>query len=290
MRMRQIGWVGAIVVGLMALAGCHREPTDTSQAPAAAASSASSLAIQGNPRELAVGRLFHRKYPRLKIERVTEVQTDDGASPMYVVEASGKTFATTPEVNFLVEGGTIITGVGDHVRNVSNDLGQMAAARVYAKLPFASASITKVYGKGERQMVMFSDPDCPVCQAFEKALDSKGAALDATVHIFAFPLANAHPDAIRKAAYLMCTRDPGNDWHDWMIHADEGWDKWAATHPSEKSGDCPGSTRVALGSVLGHQLGFSKTPTLMFPNGAVLEGAPTLDSLDKIWAQPAPQL
>lgn len=280
-------FVLAAIAGL-ALVGCHRDsdsPSPAGTSTPLAATDASAPAAHGSASERAVWDVFHRKYPRLDISSVAEVTTDE--DPMYVVEASGKTFATTAQVNFIVDGGSIIVGVGDHVRNVTAERGTAAGARLYTKLPF-NLAITQVYGKGERQLVMFSDPDCPVCQAFEKILDSRGAELNATIHTFSFPLLNAHPDAVRKAAYLMCTANPGAEWHDWMVHADMGWDAWAAKHPSKNNGECTGATRAALGAVLARQLGFSKTPTLMFANGQVLQGAPTLAGLEQMWAQSSP--
>jgi len=270
-------------LGAVLLAACHSQE---SAAPVPTEAAAGATA-EGSAAEQAVWATFHRKYPRLTITHVTEVATTSGEAPVYVVDASGKTFTTTAQVNFLVDGGTLIVGVGDNVRNVSDERARQATARLYTKLPM-NVAISHAYGKGERKLVMFADPDCPVCQAFEAQLAAKGDALNATIYTFSFPLVNAHPDALKKAAYLMCTADPGAAWHDWMISADKGWDAWAATHSSKEG--CELSQRAALGAVLAKNLGFSKTPTLMFPNGAVIEGAPTLDGLETLWAKSTPTL
>jgi thiol:disulfide interchange protein DsbC len=298
---RRLAWLTLLGV---AVSACHQEPAPQSpakapqpQAHAATATSASVsppkaptkgtyAATSADPaqtaRESAVADLLHQKYPRLTLQRLDEVAT--GGEPVYYVLASNQTLVTNAKVDFLIQGGTLIVGTGDQVRDVSKEMAQRMEEAVYLRLPLDQA-MKKVYGKGERQLVMFSDPDCPVCQAFEKVIDQEGANLDATIYTFPMPLAPIHPDAIRKTSYLLCTADPANNWHDWMLHADAGWDTWAAAHKSTPN--CPRLELAALGSVMGDRLGLTRTPSLMFPNGQIVQGALTVPQLNTIWAIPA---
>lgn len=234
-------------------------------------------------RESAVVNEMVKKYPRLTLQQLDEINT--GGTPIYYVMASGQLFYTDAKVDYLMQGGQLIVGVGDNVHNITEEMQQKLAADIYRKLPFEQA-IKHVYGKGERQMVMFSDPDCPICQAFEATLESKGAALNATVYTFPFPLVAPHPNSVFKAAYLLCTPNPGDAWHDWMLHASGGWDAWAAKHKSDVG--CKRAELAAVGSQLAQRLGLTRTPSLMFPNGTVIPGAPTLEQLEQIWALPGP--
>lgn len=302
--LRRVGCLSLLVLGLSA---CHHDsspaPTASTQAPSAAspvpaaAAAASTAAVKPTPtpfhsaspdpavaaRENQVGQLINTKYPNLAIQTIAEV--DAGGDHLYFVMASGQLLYTNGSVNWLFEGGHLIAGVGDQVHDVTADMGRRLAAGVYAHLPLDQA-MTKVYGKGERQFVMFSDPDCPVCQAFEQALDKAGPALNAKVYTFAFPVLATHPDSLNKTAYLMCTSDPGESWHDWMVHADAGWDKWTPTHASQ-----PGCDRLklaAVGSLLAQKLHIVRTPTVMLPNGTITSGAPTIEQLNQALSLPTP--
>lgn len=234
-------------------------------------------------REGVVANELVKKYPRLTIQRMDEVPT--GGEPVYYIMASGQLFYTNAHVDYLVQGGQLIIGVGDNVRNVTEQMQQSLAAAIYAKLPLEQA-VKHTYGKGERQLVMFSDPDCPICQAFERNLEAKGAALNATVYTFPLPLLALHPDSVLKATYLLCTPDPGAAWHDWMIHADTGWAAWTAKHKSAVG--CKRAELAAVGSKLAQSLGLTRTPSLMFKSGTIIPGAPTLEQMEAIWALPDP--
>jgi thiol:disulfide interchange protein DsbC len=278
--------LGALALLGLALTACHKAEPDASTAPADAttgASAAEAVASTGSPSEREVWATMHRKYPRMTISQVSETTTP--GEPVYQVTASAHRFVTNRNVDFLVDGGMLIVGVGDNVRNVTQNDAEAAGARLYGTLPLKFA-VTQVFGKGERQMVMFADPDCEICQGFEKELAAQGASLNATVYIFPLPLVGLHPDAANKAAYLLCTANPGQAWGDWMAHAEDGWAAWSAKNPSQAQ--CPTANNVLLGARLAQNLGFNKTPTLMFPNGVVVPGAPSLPQLEAIWAKPAP--
>lgn len=301
--LRRMAGLGLLMLGLSA---CNHGPSappapanpattstvaaTATPAPAPAAVPAAAVTFRSQSpdpavaaRENQVAALLGTKYPNLVLEQMSEV--DAGGSRLYFMMASNHILYTNPQVDWLLEGGHLIVGVGNQVHDVTADMGRRLATSLYTRLPLAQAMV-KVYGKGERQFVMFSDPDCPVCQAFEQAVDKVGPALNAKVYTFAFPVLATHPDSLNKTAFLMCTADPGASWHDWMVHADEGWDKWAAAHTSTP--DCDRLKLAAIGSQLAQKLNIVRTPTLLLSNGAVFSGAPTMDQLDQALSQPAP--
>lgn len=284
--------LGLAALMCFSVAACHRSEDTPPSGPASASTvrgafAATSTDPAKTARETAVAQLIQKKYPRLSIQRLDEVDT--GGQPVYYLMASSQVFYTNDKVDYLIEGGQLIIGVGDKVRNVTQEMGQKLVTTIYQRLPLEQA-VKKVYGKGERQMVVFSDPDCPVCQAFETVLEQKGADLNATVYTFPLPVIASHPDSVRKASYLLCTSDPGAAWHDWMIHAGEdskGWDAWAAQNKSEEG--CKRAELAAVGTVLARDLGIIRTPTVILPNGNIVSGAPDLARLESLWAQPSPE-
>jgi thiol:disulfide interchange protein DsbC len=124
-----------------------------------------------------------------------------------------------------------------------------------SSLPLADAIVT-VRGKGERQLYVFSDPDCPYCRRLEPEL----AKLDnVTLHTFLFPLDGLHPEAAKKAEAIWCAKDRSRAWSEFMA---------SGKLPPAIACDNPIQRNVHLGE----RLGINGTPTLIFDNGAMVPG------------------
>ncbi|GHD73266.1 DsbC family protein [Vogesella fluminis] len=136
----------------------------------------------------------------------------------------------------------------------------------WAKLPLDKA-IKEVRGKGERKLVVFSDPDCPFCKKLER--ESLSQLDNVTVYNFLYPLAQLHPDAPRKARQIWCSSDRAASWLGFMRQgkALSGSDKCA--------------TPLAEIAALGERLGISGTPALIFPNGELVAGAIPLAEIER---------
>lgn len=123
----------------------------------------------------------------------------------------------------------------------------------FDQLPLADA-IKTTRGKGERRLVVFSDPNCPYCKQLEPEL----AALDnVTLYTFLVPfLGEAKPIAI------WCAADPVQAWQRLMLHGDETLLSTgiACEHP------------VGRNLTLARQLGVQGTPTLIWDDGTRTEG------------------
>lgn len=159
-------------------------------------------------------------------------------------------------------------------------------SKVFAGLPFEKAAKI-VYGKGERVIAVFADPDCPYCQQLEKAMSEKGGELNLTVYIMPWPL-SIHPYANQKADYLWCEADKGAAWKSWMNYASTSysqdnqtiWNGWlkATGRPEKAICDTP-SPREEIREIA-KRYSFRYTPTIMFQNGMVFNGSLTLDELE----------
>lgn len=237
----------------------------------------------GSPTEIATWKAVAAKYPALAIYAVNEIATS--GAPVFVVAASGRVLITDAQADWIVEGGRLYVGSGAQVRDITHELALDAGARTFNALPRADA-LVNVYGKGTRQMILFADPDCPACQTLERTLEAAGSALDATVYTFPMPLVAVHPEAVDKMAWIECAKDPSAYWRSWMTQSAEGWAKWKAAHPSRD--DCEDGAKRIIDSVkAAKMLGFTQTPTLIFPNGQVVPGAVDIDTLNQLLDAPA---
>lgn len=119
-------------------------------------------------------------------------------------------------------------------------------------LPFDKA-IKVVRGTGARKLAIFTDPDCPYCQALEKEMKD---IPDVTLYTFLFPLTRIHPNAERHARAIWCSADRAQAWTVWMHDKKE---------PKEKTCD---DVPIEAVSALAEKLHISGTPTLYFETGS----------------------
>lgn len=59
-------------------------------------------------------------------------------------------------------------------------------------------------GHGPRQVIEFTDPDCPFCRKVDAILEGR---TDLTRHIFFYPLEGLHPKAAAKSRFILCSKD-----------------------------------------------------------------------------------
>lgn len=127
------------------------------------------------------------------------------------------------------------------------------------------SSITFVQGKGERQLYVFSDPDCAYCRKLEPEL----AKLDnVTIHLFPYPLAGLHPDAMMKAVSVWCSKNQAQAWRDLLI---------SNVSPAAVPG-C--ASPLAKNVALAEKLGVFGTPTLVRADGKRQAGALSVGEID----------
>ena len=131
----------------------------------------------------------------------------------------------------------------------------------WSALPFADA-ITMRRGNGRREIAIFSDPNCPYCERFERSLLKVD---DITVHIFMYPV--IRPDSVRLSKAVWCSNDRAKAWNDLMFRRIE---------PKAKP-DC--DTPVERLLALGRKLGAASTPTWFLRNGEMHKGAVPMEEV-----------
>jgi thiol:disulfide interchange protein DsbC len=134
-----------------------------------------------------------------------------------------------------------------------------------SKLPMELA-FKRVKGDGSRQLIMFSDADCPFCHRLEKEIKNLD---NVTIYTFLFPIDTLHPDAANKSRRIWCAPDKV-----------KAWDEFFATGKlPDNAGNC--GDPVEQTQALGNALKVNATPTLIFADGTMIPGALQLAQIEK---------
>jgi len=153
-------------------------------------------------------------------------------------------------------------------QDLSAESMEARTATDFGKLPLDKA-IRIVKGDGSRQLVVFSDPDCPYCEQLEKAL---APVTNVTIHVLLLPIESLHPDAAARSQRLWCAEDPAAAWNDWMLRRKD---------PVERSCD---NVPVKDIQKLAVDLKITSTPTLVFGNGRKISGAIPAWRIEQLFA------
>ncbi len=144
----------------------------------------------------------------------------------------------------------------------------------FAKLPLDKA-IVRVKGNGTRKLALFSDPECPYCQALEKQLE---AVNDVTIYTFLLPLPSLHPGAVRKSQLIWCAKDQAKAWNDMLLRQKE---------PKGSNTTC--ATPIAEIAELAGKNSITGTPGIVFSDGKLLFGNQPGELIAKLLDASAPQ-
>ena len=125
-------------------------------------------------------------------------------------------------------------------------------------------------GDGKRVLAMFSDPYCPACRQFERAL----AQIDnVTIYVFMYPV--IRPENIDHSRMVWCSADRAKAWLE------------LAAAPKPKVPNAPKSCGDPVDKVLklGRSLAVNSTPTLVLANGERVSGGLSPDDLKDLLDQ-----
>lgn len=247
-------------LALLPLVACGQTPVShgkTASAPAAVQTKAAAQNVTD-----ALKAKLEQTYAAQDLKVVSVAETP--IAGIYEVVVSGKQIIYTD-----AKGDYML--VGDLINvNTRQSLTDERAAELnkvdFDSLPLDKA-IKEVRGNGKLKVVVFSDPDCPYCKRLEHEF---AKMTDVTIYNFMMPIASLHADAARKSAVIWCQPNPTKAWTEWMR---EG--KFPA---SAKECDHPTAETTSLGE----QLGFTGTPTLVFPNGRSQSGYSPMPQLKEI--------
>lgn len=129
--------------------------------------------------------------------------------------------------------------------------------------PFHDA-VKQVFGKGERELVVFSDANCSFCRMMEKRYEEVG---NLTVYTFIMPMLRGE----ENAREIVCSKDPAT-----------AWSKWMRDHirPQESiSSNCDTSV-LQRNKMLAARYGINSAPTFFFRSGERMKGAMTAAQLN----------
>lgn len=126
----------------------------------------------------------------------------------------------------------------------------------FADLPLQDA-IVEVRGNGKNKVVVFNDIDCPFCRRLEHEF---AQLTDLTIYTLLMPVDGLHPEARARSEQVWCNKDRVGVWTSVMRE----------NKPIPQVEPC--ETPIERTLQLAHKLGFTGTPTLVFPNGKIQAG------------------
>lgn len=227
-------------------------------APAQTPPAATPPAASNDPTAL-IKKNIEQRYPDIHVQQVRAA----GVAGLFEVYTGAELVYSDARGDFIVMGPIVNTATHENLTQERlSDIGRID----FKALPFKEA-IKVVKGNGTRQFAVFSDPDCPYCQALEKNLV---ALNDYTMYVFLFPIAQLHPQAPAKAHSLWCAPDRTQAWSQWMLEK---------KLPPTKA-TCAGDPIDSL-QQLADQLHVNSTPTLFFTSGRRVAGAISAKDIEK---------
>jgi len=204
------------------------------------------------PDEQAIRQVFKSKLPNTQVTSVEKLRYADLYEVTVLGDKGHAVFYTDALGQIMLVGNLIETRTD---RNLTEERMRKLSAIDWNSLPFQWAVTTR-RGNGRRQIAIFSDPNCPYCQKFEKDL----AAVDnITVHIFMWPVVKE--ESVRLTKSVWCSKDRAKAWNDLMLKRVE------PTAPT----DCENPIDKLI--PLGQRLGANSTPTWFPPSGEKYLGA-----------------
>ena len=294
----------SILVAMLGLSGCGKDEPTQAKPVAAPVKTEEQLAKERTAATQSevkfVIETMQKKHPETvkvvyAVNKVTLGKVD-----MFEVVTPIDIFYTDKDVNFILVG-SLFMGEGKSVQNITvrpevqeqlrlarekapdatGTEKSVGGAEFFKSLPLSNG-FTYTYGSGTNHVAIFEDPDCPYCQDLHKTLEQIGPELNIKVTVFPFVMESVHPNALKRVQYLFCAPDPTKAWKDWMLSAQASREKgqkdmdalWAAWSPKNAPNNtCPQAVLAETWQMAGRQFGYSATPTIVFENGAVIEGS-----------------
>jgi thiol:disulfide interchange protein DsbC len=208
--------------------------------------------------EAQIRKNFAERLPNIpKIDEVTKTPIPG----VYEVRIGTDIIYSDETGNFLLQGSLIDT-------RTREDLTQARVSKLtaidFAALPVKDAMVWK-QGTGARKIVVFADPNCGYCKAFEKSLQS---VKDVTVYTFLFPILGG--DSPEKSRDIWCSKDASTAWRKWMLDG---------ARPPQSMGKC--DTPMERNLALGRKYKLTGTPSIVFEDGTRVPGALNAEQLEK---------
>jgi thiol:disulfide interchange protein DsbC len=140
-----------------------------------------------------------KSFPNLKIDSFRE----SPLKGLYEITAGEQVFYFSPEGYLFF--GEIWSKDG---KNLTAEIREKVVAERINGLPLDKA--LKI-GNGPKKVIEFTDPDCPYCRKVDDFLAKR---TDVTRYVYFVPLRRIHPDAEKKARYILSQPDRGKAFHE----------------------------------------------------------------------------
>ena len=133
-----------------------------------------------------------KTFPNMKLDGFRE----SPLKGLYEITAGEQVFYFSPEGYLFF--GEIWTKDG---KNLTAEMREKVVAERINTLPLDKA--LKI-GNGPKKVIEFTDPDCPYCRKVDNFLSKR---TDVTRYVYFVPLRRIHPDAEKKARYILSQSD-----------------------------------------------------------------------------------
>lgn len=210
------------------------------------------------PEAAAIRKALAARLPDLKIDEIAPAPV----AGLFELRAGTEVLYADARGDHLIQGAIIDTKTRVDLTQARID--KLTAIDVSA-LPLQDALVWK-QGTGERQLIVFADPNCGYCKKFETDLQQ---VKDVTVYTFLMPILGG--DSPAKSRDIWCARDNAQVWRNWMIRG--------AGIP-RSMGPCDASA-LARNVALGKKYRINGTPSVIFADGKRVPGALPLADIEK---------
>ncbi len=217
--------------------------------------------VQANEAELK--KQLQSKFPNAKVESV--IKTQYGG--LYEVYMDGRIHYTDEKMTFMMIGELIDTKTS---LNVTEQRFRKLTALNLKELPPLEMAIKRVKGDGRRRLLVFSDPMCPYCRRIEQEFAKLN---NVTLYLFPYPIEKRFPGSTELSKAIWCAPDRGKAWDEWMLKGKR----------PEAKGTCP--TPIEDIDRIGNKLGIGITPTVIFADGAPMNGMVSAADMDRLMNQ-----
>lgn len=180
---------------------------------------------------------------------------------------------TNEDLSYFIINGELVDG--NRLTEITSERNKKFVAN-FVKKHSEPNQIQAIFGNQQdanrRHIIVFSDPDCPFCKAFDKDIHQNLKGYNITVTYLMNPLYElpGHENALEKAAKIWCSSDKNRAWENWMLVGEM----------PNNDGTC--ENPVKEHSKIARSLKLLQTPIIFFDNGYLFQGQATSEDIIKV--------
>lgn len=243
------------------LAGAQTSATALTEVPVSQTAGSQKAETQpgsADQKVQAVAAKFRAMYPNT---RVTDIRAS-GIDGIYEV-VMGQNVAYTDATGHYFIFGHLFDMEAQVDITAQREREQQGSRRVEYPSALLGNAIKTVKGNGSRQLVVFSDPNCPYCKRLEQELTKVD---NVTIYTFLYPVLGEESKTLSIATW--CAGDRAKAWGDLMLN-------------QKRPPLVACTTPINDNTVLGSRLGVTGTPTLIAADGRMLPGAAPAEKINE---------